>query len=116
MVTDGMQDRENCAAMAECSCGCGVHEKKERDAAEKKSLITRLKRIEGQIRGLERMIDEDAYCPDILTQSMAAAAALNSFNREVLSTHIKTCVMNDVRNGNDASVEELVKLLQKMMR
>ena len=116
MVTDGMQDRENGAAMAECGCGCGVHEKKERDAAEKKSLITRLKRIEGQIRGLERMIDEDVYCPDILTQSMAAAAALNSFNREVLSTHIKTCVMNDVRNGNDASVEELVKLLQKMMR
>lgn len=116
MVTEGMPDRECGMEREECCCGRGVHEKKERDAAEKKSLITRLKRIEGQIRGLERMIEEDAYCPDILTQSTAAAAALSSFNREILSTHIKTCVRNDVRNGNDASVDELVKLLQKMMR
>ena len=116
MVTDGMQDRENGAAIAECSCGCGVHEKKERDAAEKKSLITRLKRIEGQIRGIRGMLDNDCYCIDILTQVSAATSALNCFSRELLSEHLKNCVREDVQEGHDDKLDEVIRILPKLMK
>lgn len=78
--------------------------------------MNRLKRIEGQVRGLERMLEEDAYCPDILNQAQAASSALASFNKVLLAAHIRSCVTNDIREGNDATIEELVTLLQKMMR
>lgn len=89
---------------------------KERSEKEYKSLINRLSRIEGQIRGLKRMVEEDAYCPHILIQAAAANAALNSFSRELLSEHIRTCVADDIREGRDDSVEELVETLQKLMK
>lgn len=89
---------------------------KERSDKEKKDLINRLSRIEGQIRGIKRMIDEDAYCIDVLRQSTAATAALNSFNKVVLSRHIKTCVTENVRNGNEEVIDELVDTIQKLMK
>ena len=78
--------------------------------------MNRLSRIEGQVRGLKRMVQEDAYCIDILTQAAAVNAALNSFNKQLLAEHIKTCVANDIRAGKDETVDELVATLQKLMK
>lgn len=83
---------------------------------QRKKLIHRLNRIEGQIRGLRGMIEADAYCNDVLTQSAAASAALNGFNRELIGYHIKGCVTRDIRAGEDAVVDELLDTLQKLMR
>ena len=82
----------------------------------KEALMKRLKRIEGQIRGLEGMVENDAYCPDILIQVSAANSALNSFSKELLSSHIRGCVKKDILNGDEASIDELCKLLQKLMK
>ncbi len=89
---------------------------KERSPQEYKSLINRLNRIEGQIRGIKGMIEKDAYCPDILVQSAAVNAAVNAFNKELLSNHIKTCVVSDIRSGNDETIDELLATLQKLMK
>lgn len=97
------------------SCCCS-HRTKERTEAEHKSLINRLSRIEGQIRGIKNMVENDAYCTDIIMQVSAATAALNSFNKELLASHIKGCVANDIRNGKDDTVDDLVATLQKLMR
>lgn len=80
------------------------------------SLINRLSRIEGQIRGLKKMVENNAYCTDIITQSAAAAAALNSFNKELLSNHIRTCVEQDIRDGRYETVEDLISTLQKLIK
>ena len=90
--------------------------KKLRTDEEKELLIKRLKRAEGQIRGIEKMIESDAYCPDILVQVSAVTAALNSFNKELLSCHIRTCVADDIRSGKDEAIDELTKLIQKLMK
>ena len=89
---------------------------KERSQEEYKDLIHRLNRIEGQIRGIRGMVEKDAYCPDILVQVVAANAALNSFNRVLLGNHIRTCVAEDIRQGKDETIDELVGLLQKLMK
>lgn len=83
---------------------------------EYKSLVNRLNRIEGQIRGIKGMLEKDAYCPDILVQVAAANAALNAFNKELLANHIRTCVADDIRAGNDETIDELVGVLQKLMK
>jgi DNA-binding FrmR family transcriptional regulator len=90
--------------------------KKERGEEEKKLLINRLSRIEGQIRGLRAMVEKDAYCPDILTQASAASAALNGFAKALMSEHIRTCVAEDVRRGSDETLDELLDTLQKWMK
>ena len=95
---------------------CCTHKTKHRSEEEYKTLINRLSRIEGQVRGVRKMVENDAYCVDILTQVSAIQAALNGFNRELLSNHIRTCVMDDIRNGNDEIVDELVQTLQKLMK
>lgn len=87
-----------------------------RDDAEYKSLINRLNRIEGQIRGIKGMVEKNAYCTDIITQVAAANAALNSFNKELLSTHIKTCVADDIKAGKTETVDDLLATLQKLMK
>ena len=87
-----------------------------REPEEKKELIHRLNRIEGQIRGIRGMVEKGAWCPDILTQSAAVTAAMNGFNRELLASHVKTCVVEDIRSGDEQTVDELVKLLQKLMK
>lgn len=96
-------------------CEC-CHKTKKRSEEEYKSLINRLSRIEGQIRGLKGMVERDAYCPDILVQASAVSAALSAFNRELLSSHIKSCVVNDIREGNDETIDELLATLRKLMR
>ena len=88
----------------------------ERTGDEVKKLVNRLSRIEGQIRGIKGMLEKDAYCVDILTQSAAVTAAMNAFNRELLSDHIHSCVVRDIRAGDDAVVDELVALIQKLMK
>ena len=102
--------------MEQKECCCCSGRTKERSAEEVKKLIHRLNRIEGQIRGIRGMVEKDAYCIDILTQASAAAAALNAFSRELLSAHIHTCVVQDIRAGKDETIDELVNTLQKLMK
>ena len=83
---------------------------------EYKLLINRLNRIEGQIRGIKKMVEDSAYCTDILTQVSAANSALDSFSRELLKSHIKSCVVNDIKNDNLQTVDELLDILQKLMK
>lgn len=95
---------------------CGSQRKKERSEQEMRDLTNRLSRIEGQIRGIRGMVEKDAYCPDILTQVAAASAALNSFTKVLLASHIRTCVAHDIREGRDETIDELVTTLQKLMK
>lgn len=87
-----------------------------REQEEKKKLLNRLRRIEGQVRGLQAMVEADAYCNDILTQSAAVNAAINAFNRELLTQHLRTCVTRDLKEGNEKIVDELATTLQKLMK
>ena len=87
-----------------------------RSDEQKKSMVNRLKRIEGQIRGIQSMIESDAYCNDILIQSSAVVAAMNAFNREMLKSHIEGCVVRDIRNGDYEVIDELVSTIQKLMK
>lgn len=95
---------------------CCCKKTKERTEEEYKSLIHRLNRIEGQIRGIKGMIEKNAYCTDILVQSSAVSAAINAFNKELLANHIRTCVASDIRNGKDETIDELVETLRKLMK
>ena len=95
----------------ECCC----HKTKKRSDEEYKNLINRLNRLEGQIRGIKGMLEKDAYCVDILTQTAAARAALESFVRELLADHIKTCVVDDIKGGKEETVDELINTLYKFM-
>ncbi len=104
-------------------CCCGTQEEKggharlrSRSPEEYKKLCNRLSRIEGQIRGIRRMLDESAYCPDILNQAAAANAALNAFCRELLGQHLRSCVAEDLRTGREETVDELLDTLQRMMK
>ena len=103
-----MEEKKKC-----CSC---QERKKERPEQEYKDLIHRLNLIEGQIRGIRGMVERDAYCTDILVQVAAVNAALNSFNKVLLSNHIKTCVTRDIREGKEETVDELLVTLQKLMK
>ncbi len=98
----------------EKSCQCS--RTKERTDEEVKKLLHRLNRIAGQVQGLKGMVERNAYCTDILVQSSAVNAAINAFNRELLASHIRTCVAQDIRDGKDETIDDLVKTLQKMMK
>ena len=100
-----MEERQECC-----------HKTKERSEKEYKDLVNRLSRIEGQVRGIKKMVENDAYCPDILIQVSAVNAALNSFKRVLLANHIRTCLTNDIREGKRETVDELVATLQKLMK
>lgn len=108
--------RKRAKRMAEEKECCCSHKTKERSEKEYKDMIHRLNRIEGQIRGIKGMVERDAYCTDILVQVAAVNAALNSFNKVLLTNHIKTCVTNDIREGREETVDELVTVLQKLMK
>ena len=95
---------------------CCCEKKTLRSEDERRKLINRLNRIEGQIRGIRGMIEKDAYCADILVQSAAVSAAVNAFNKELLASHIHTCVADKIRSGDDAVIDELVATLQKLMK
>ena len=95
---------------------CCIQRKKQRSPEETKGLIQRLNRIEGQVRGIRGMVENGAYCPDILVQSAAVNAAVNAFNRELLAAHIRTCVAQDIRAGKEEVIDELLATLQKLMK
>lgn len=98
--------------MDQCCCG----RTKKRTDDEYKKLMNRLSRIEGQIRGIKGMLEKDAYCVDVILQANAVSAALSAFSRELLAEHIKSCVVNDIRSGNDGTAQELVDTLQKLIK
>ena len=98
--------------MENCCCG----RLKIRSDEEKKALINRLNRIEGQIRGIRNMVENDAYCADVLVQASAVSAALGSFNKELLASHIRTCVADDIKNGDGEKTDELIELLGKLLK
>ena len=102
--------------MADMKNECCCERTKMRSEEEIRQLMNRLNRIEGQVRGIKGMVEKNAYCPDILVQVSAVTAALNAFNRELLGSHIKTCVAQGVRDGDDAKIDELVATLQKLMK
>ena len=95
---------------------CCSHKTKIRSEKEYKDLVNRLNRIEGQVRGIKKMLESDTYCTDILVQVSAVNAALNSFNKVLLANHIRTCVAEDIRAGKEETIDELVVTLQKLMR
>ena len=100
----------------ERSCPACEVRHKERNDEEKKAMLTRLNRIEGHIRGIRKMVENDIYCPDILIQVSAVNNALNSFNKVLLAEHVRSCVAEDIRNGNDECIDELVGVMQKLMK
>ena len=102
--------------MEETGCPHCGERKKKRTPAEQKALLTRLKKAEGQIRGIEKMVENDAYCPEILIQVSALTGALNSFNKELLACHVRGCVAEDIKAGDDAAIDEFVCVLQKQMK
>ena len=98
------------------ACPCCCQKTTKRSAEQKKALLNRLRRIEGQVRGIQGMLEKDAYCTDIMVQVAAVNAALNSFNKVLLANHIKTCVTRDIKEGKEETVDELVTVLQKLMK
>ena len=96
-----------------CAC-CEKHTM--RTEEERTKLIHRLNRIEGQIRGIRKMVEQNAYCNDILIQSAAVNAAVNAFNKDLIASHIRSCVVRDLREGKDEVIDELVATLQKLMK
>ena len=106
---------ETAQAEAETLHACCCRHKK-RSEEEYKSLIHRLNRIEGQIRGIRGMVEKDIYCADILVQVAAVNSALNGFSKELLAQHVRTCVADDLRAGSEEKLDELIKLLPKLMK
>ena len=101
--------------MCEENVCCG-QKSKHRSEEEYRSLMNRLNRIEGQVRGVKGMLEKEAYCTDILTQVAAVNAALNAFSKELLANHIRTCVAQDIRDGKDEVIDDLVRTMQKLMK
>ena len=97
-------------------CCSSTQKTKERSEKEYKDLTNRLSRIEGQVRGIRKMLDEDAYCPDIMVQVAAVKSALDGFNSVLLSNHIRTCVVDDLRNGDEDSIDELIDTIRKISK
>ncbi len=116
MEEKAKQEKETSARQELSSGCCHCHKVKERSEKEYKDLIHRLNRIEGQVRGIRGMVERNAYCPDILIQVAAVNAALNSFNKVLLANHIRTCVVRDIKEGKDDTIDELVSTLQKLMK
>ena len=114
-ITEVSEKKEDAAVQESCCCQCS-HKTTERSEKEYRDLMNRLKRIEGQVRGIQGMLEKDAYCTDILVQVAAVNAALNSFNRVLLTNHLQTCVAENVRAGNDEVLDELAGVLQKLMK
>ena len=122
-----MAELKNNAVMTEekkCCCGCAdgsgedlqTGRTKHRSEKEYKDLMNRLKRIEGQVKGVQKMLEEDAYCPDIMVQVSAINSALNSFNKVLLNEHLRTCVVDDIKAGREDTIDELTETLKKVMR
>ena len=89
---------------------------KHRNDEEYRKLMNRLNRVEGQVRGVKKMLEEEQYCVDILTQVSAIQAALNYFNKELLYSHINYCGVSEIKNGNKEVVDELCESIKKLMK
>lgn len=100
----------------ETSCSACCEKKTERSEEQKKKLLNRLSRLEGQVRGVKRMIENDAYCNDILIQTAAISAAVNALSREILRSHLHTCLIRDIREGHDEVADELMETLERIMK
>lgn len=97
--------------------GCTACQRKtERTEEQKKKLMNRLNRLEGQVRGVKKMIESDVYCNDILIQAAAIRAAVDAFSRELLRAHLHSCVARDIRDGREEVVDELMETLERLMR
>lgn len=110
----GIRKEKKMSEVKNTSCCCG--KTTVRPEEQKKKLLNRLKRIEGQVRGIQSMIEQDVYCNDILIQSAAVNAAMNAFNKELLASHVRTCVARDIREGKDEVIDEFVAIMQKLMK
>ena len=112
-----MKENDKCCCAAESitEAPACCSRTKHRSEKESKDLMNRLKRIEGQVRGIQSMLENNAYCPDILVQVSAVNSALNSFSRILLASHMKSCVAEDIREGRDETIDELIETLRKMM-
>lgn len=116
-ITENPADTAEDITEIACTKGCECCKKtKHRTDGEYKRLMNRLNRISGQVNGIKNMLENNAYCTDILVQVAAVNAALNSFNKELLAEHIRTCVADNIRSGNDDVIDELVTTLQKLMK
>lgn len=111
-----MEERAVKETMDDKVCPACKHRTKERSGKEKRDMLNRLSRIEGQVRGIKKMVESDVYCPEILIQVSAVNAALNSFNKVLLAEHIRSCVAEDIREGKEETIDELVLVLQKLMK
>ena len=98
------------------TCCPACEKQTERSEEQKKKLLNRLSRLEGQVRGVRKMVENDAYCNDVLVQTAAISAAVNAFSREVLRSHLKSCVIRDIREGRDEVADERMETLERMMR
>ena len=107
------EDRNCCCAAEEHGTGSRT---KHRTEEEYRNLMNRLKRIEGQVRGVQKMLEDNSYCPDILVQVSAINSSLNSFSKTLLASHMKSCVVEDIKNGREETIDELVETLQKVMK
>ena len=101
---------------ATASIECTVCRKKHRDENEMRSLVNRLRRIEGQVRGVVGMVESDAYCTDILMQVSAIQSALSAFSRQLLASHIGSCVVDDIKADREGCVEELLEVIGRFMK
>ena len=108
---NGAEEPNGCNNGAELHNCCG--RTKHRSEAEQRDLMNRLRRIEGQVRGVQKMLENDAYCPEIMVQVSAINSALNSFNKVLLASHMRSCVLDDIKAGRDEAIDELVDTLQK---
>ena len=95
---------------------CCSKKNKMRSDEEKKALINRLSRIEGQVRGIKQMLADDKYCVDILTQTSATTSALNAFAKEILESHIRSCVIEGVKSGDNDKVKELISTIERYIK
>ena len=115
-----MDNEKTCACAPEAAwpetTALGTPRKRHRTPEEYQDLINRLNHVEGQVRGIRGMVEKDAYCPDILFQASAVSKALDSFCKELLGQHIRTCVVDDLEAGRSETVDELVRVIQRLMK
>lgn len=116
-ATEANNATETNNATDKCSlCHINTERKTTRELKLKSNLITRLNRVEGQVRGIKGMIEKDSYCDDVLNQIAAAQAALNAISKLVLENHIHGCLVKKIKAGDDEIVDELLVTIGKLLK
>lgn len=100
--------------MESCSQNCSNCFKKKNRNDDKKNLIVRLNRVEGQVRGITKMVEEDRYCEDVLIQISAVVNSLRSMSNELLKSHLSTCVVDEIKKDNLDIIDDVVSLFNKI--